>query len=144
MKRMNSISNILTAPIAPIYTKDMDIAAPDFDIKNVSSIDGFTSQDYISGMEDLQIHDAIRTPAKMVDHESLGKTPTHTRGAPSLDPAAFLDEMQSTIEDCAEEAGFTISPVVSKELAKDAVENIITKTREKAQDLLRRSMRTWK
>ena len=111
----------------------------------------------------METHDDLPMKSNMIDHDFLGKTPTHipmksntidnnffvntpthNRGAPSLDLSAFMNEIQATIEEGAQEAGIMVSPVVSKQLAEEVIDNVATQARQKAENMLKRSMKTWR
>ena len=122
---------------APLWTntdkkQDASMMSIDVDVLNASGIAGLDSRDELSMIEPLEIHDDLPVKSNMVDHDFLGKKPTH-RVAPSLDLNALAHEIQLEIENDAVEQGIVFNDAETKSLSQQAAEN-----------LLGRSMKKWK
>ena len=147
----------LNMPVDKHKTND-SLMSIDVNLLNASGLDGMNSHDELSVIEPMEIHDDIPMKLNMIDHDFLGKTttqprdnndfvgktPSHTRGAPSLDLAALMEDIQATIDDGAQAVGISIAPIESKELAKEVIDNVVTQSTQKAKQLLRRSKRNEK
>ena len=84
-------------------SQNLNASSNDMDVQNVSSIDGFTSHDEISMIEEMQIQDVIPTTTRLVNQYNLlppkPQTPSH-RTVPLFDlsRSAIIDELQTDLQ----------------------------------------------
>ena len=110
--------------------QDTSMMSIDVDLLNASGIAGLDSRDELSVIEPMEIHDNLPMKSNMVDHDFLGKKPTH-RVAPSIDLNELANEIQLEIENDAAEQGIVFNTTETKSLSQQAAENLIGKSMKK-------------